>query len=131
MRIVIQTIKHENQRYPTVGDYQYVNDDDHKSLLITVSDMGNKKYEWLVAIHEMIEQMLTEVAGITEEEITNFDLYYEKRREQGLVEEFSEPGFDANAPYKVQHQIATAIEMNLAALMGVDWVEYDRTVNAL
>jgi len=128
MEIKIKTIPHITQRYPTVGDYQEQPDG---SWFISVSEMGDDRYNFLVAIHECIELYLTKFEGITEEEITAYDLYYEAAREQGLVEEYSEPGFSENAPYKKQHMIATAVEMMLAAELKVDWMAYDRKINSL
>jgi hypothetical protein len=128
MKINIETIDHNLQAYPTVGNYWY---DSEGVLQIRVSEMGEKKYHMLVVLHELIEEFLTNQLGITEEEITNFDLYYEKRREQGLVEENSEPGFDAAAPYRNQHAIATGVELILAGILGVDWKKYDQLVNSL
>jgi hypothetical protein len=128
MRIIIETIPHERQRYETVGDYQYMPDG---TLYITVSDMGNTFYEKLVAIHELIEQTLTEHRGLNEPDITDFDLYYEKRRAQGLVDENSEPGFDNNSPYLREHTLATSVEMQMVALAGESWNDYDKKVNEL
>lgn len=128
MRILIETIPHNKQRYETVGDYRYMEDG---TLYITVSDMNNEKYETLVALHELTEERLTKWRGLTENEIMDFDLYYEMRREQGLVPELSEPGFDQNAPYLKEHTLATGIEMMVAAYAGVSWLEYDKTVNEL
>lgn len=128
INIRIKTIDHNQQRYSTVGDYFYNADG---SLQIFVSNLGSKKMEMLVAFHEIVEQLLTEEQGVNEEAITNFDIYYEKRREQGLVEENSEPGFDPSAPYKIQHTIATGFELILAGILGVDWKEYELKINSL
>lgn len=128
MRILIETIPHDRQRYPTVGDYRYMEDG---TLYITVSDMGNEMYESLVAIHELIEERLTKKRGLSEQEIMDFDLYYEKRREQGLVPEGSEPGFDSNSPYLREHTLATSIEMMICAHAGINWIDYDNAVNEL
>lgn len=128
MKILIETVNHVQQRYPSVGDYFM---DIDGTLRIKVSKMNDDRYEFLVAIHELIEEFLTRNRGITEEEITAFDLYYEKRREMGLVPEDSEPGFDSSAPYRKEHTTATGIEMILASELGVDWKEYDRVVNSL
>jgi len=128
MEIKIKTIPHITQRYSTCGDYQEQPDG---SWYISVSEMGDDRYNFLVAIHELIELYLTQFKGITENEITAYDLYYEAKREQGFVEEDSEPGFSTEAPYRKQHTIATAIEMMLAAELEVDWLAYDRKINSL
>ncbi|MES1221730.1 MAG: hypothetical protein ABUT20_39900 [Bacteroidota bacterium] len=125
MRIVIETIKHEDQRYPTCGDYRYLDDG---TLYITVSDMGNEQYESLVAIHELYEERLTKWKGISEEQISLCDLQFESKRKPGNLDE---PGFDKDCIYKEQHTAATAIEMMMCAHAGIDWKIYDETVNNL
>jgi hypothetical protein len=128
MEIKIKTIPHNTQRYPTVGDYIQQQDN---SWYISVSETGNDKYNFLIALHEFIELYLTQLKGIKECDITAFDLYYEKCREMKLVNEDSEPGFATNAPYRKEHTIATAIEMMIAAELGIDWLEYDRKISEL
>jgi len=128
MRIVIETVPHEKNRNNQVGDYRYLEDG---TLYITVSDMGNKNFETLVAFHELWEVITTEHKGITEQQITDYDAQYELKREKGLVGEFSENGFGSDCIYKDQHMKATAIEMILAAELGVDWNRYEKQVNNL
>jgi len=135
MEIHIKTIPGSNQRYPTVGDYFY---DDLGALQVRISDMstaGAEKlaelYHKMVVIHELVEEALTKFRGLSEQHITDFDLYYEKRREQGLVDEFSEPGFDNNCPYLKEHTLATSIEMQMCAMAGISWTDYDNYVNNL
>lgn len=128
MEIHIKTIPHAKHRYNTIGDYWY---DDEGILQIRVSDMGNEKYETAVALHELIEERLTKWRGLTEPQIMDFDKYYEMRREQGLVPEDSEPGFDPNAPYLQEHTLATGFEMMFCAYAGIKWPDYDNAVNAL
>jgi len=125
MKIVIKTIPHDQHRYETVGDY-YTDCDGTKNIV--VSDMGNEDYALLVALHELIEQTLTEKRGIKEEDITAFDEEYEKNRKEG---DESEPGDDVNAPYKKEHFFSTNVERLMAAELGVDWKEYDKTVMSL
>jgi hypothetical protein len=128
MRILIETVPHHKNRNDQVGDYRYLEDG---TLYITVSDLKDKSMESLVAIHELWEVLTTEAKGITEEEITDYDAYYEKKRAMGFVEPNTENGFARDCIYKEQHTKATAIEMILAAELGVDWVEYDKKVNSL
>lgn len=128
MEIHIKTIPIESMRYPSCGDYWY---DDLGILQVRVADMGDEFYEKMVVIHELIEEAITKKRGITEQQIMDFDLYYEKRREQGLVPEDSEPGFDQHAPYKKEHTFATSVEMGMCALAEEDWNTYDKIVNEL
>ena len=127
MKIVIETIPQEQQRYPTVGDWYF---DDQDTLQIKVSDMKNWKYEFLVAIHEMVEMMLCREHGVAELNVTAFDEKFEKLRESfpGLIGE-QEPGDMVSAPYFNEHQFATKIEKQVAAELGVDWDEYNSSVN--
>jgi hypothetical protein len=125
MKIVIESIPHAEQRYPTCGDYRR---DSDGTLHIKVSELPDNRYMLLVAIHELIEQVLSEQAGITNEQIDAFDFAYEAKRQAG---DDSEPGDSIDCPVYKQHQFATGIEKILAAELGVDWVEYEKCVNAL
>lgn len=124
-KIIIETIDHLSQRYPTVGDYQYLEDG---TVYITVSNMGNEVYETLVGLHELIEERLTKWRGIKEGDISKFDIEFEKNRKEGNIDE---PGFDKDAPYRHEHLAATGIEMIMASLAGVEWYDYDKKVNEL
>lgn len=121
MEIHFKTIPHREQRYETVGDYFY----DEEGLQFRVSEMNDKRYSFLVFIHELIEWFLVDREGIKIDDIDAFDIEYEKNRKPGDV---SEPGNDPKAPYYKQHQIATLVERVLASLIGVDWEEYDKEV---
>lgn len=149
MRIVIQTIPHKDQRYPTTGDWQF---DDDGDLLVAVSGMGDWRYEALVGIHEAIEAVLCKNAGVREDNVTNFDIRFEKARGNSWLREKyvkdgtpttkaiglaltadidAEPGDCAAAPYYKQHQLATAVERMLAVELGVSWNLYEQTNLAL
>lgn len=125
--ILIVTIPHMFQEYETVGNYKWIDNETY----ILVSETGNEAYNRLIAIHELIEETLVRHRGMKEEEILNFDLYHQKRVEQGLVHPESEPGFDPNSPYKDEHAIATGVEMILCAKMGISWSDYEKTINLL
>ena len=141
MKIVIETIAHKHQRYPTTGDWwiALAQDDrglplSQEELHIRVSDMGDWRYEALVGIHEAIEAVLCLDRKVDPKLVDNFDIAYEKARDDGhefvhgscLLTESSEPGDDIHAPYYKQHQIATGVERILAAEMGVDWNAYEK-----
>jgi hypothetical protein len=121
-KINIETIPHDQHRYETVGDY-WIDENGVKQL--RVSDMQNSDYEFLVALHELIEQKLCEKRGISEQAITEFDIVFEKTRQDG---DDSEPGDNQFAPYRKEHFFATNIERLMAAELGVDWKAYDDTV---
>lgn len=123
--INIKTIPHSEQRYSTCGDWYY---DDEKTLCIRVSRMEDSRYEFLVALHELVEVKLCEWCGITQKMVDNFDMELEKNRVAG---DTSEPGDSPRAPYRLQHCIATGVERMIAAAMNVDWASYEAAINRL
>ena len=125
MNIDIKVIPHNQQRYETVGDWFYTKSG---NLSIRVSELGDWRYELLVAIHELIEVALCRYSHITQLQADNFDIAYEKARKRG---DESEPGDDPACPYRIQHLLATGIEKILAALLNVDWQAYDKKVMSL
>ena len=124
MKIVIETIDHKDQRYPTTGDWIV----EHGDFFIRVSKMGNWRYEVLVGIHEAIEAVLCREAGIHAWEVDKFDMAFEEQRTSG---DNSEPGDDFIAPYYMQHQVATGVERILAAALNVSWKDYEKANEAL
>lgn len=122
LNIEIKTIPDKDQRYDTVGDYWKNGDKDE----IRISEMGNRQYEFFVAVHEMIEQFLCENKGITNEEITKFDMEYEANRKAG---DDSEPGASIYAPYHKEHMFSDKIERLLAEESKIDWDKYNNYIN--
>ena len=150
MRIIIESIDHKDQRYPTTGDWQteeYV--EGSPQVFVTVSRMGDWRYEALVGIHEAIEAALCKHAGIDGEDVDAFDKEFEAAREahepvrqhcetrelftfRGKQYDIgAEPGDDPEAPYYYQHQMATGVERILAAELGVSWNDYEAANLAL
>ena len=124
LKVVIETIDHSQQRYPTVGDWQI---DKAGNLHITVSKMSDQRYEFLVGMHEVIEAYLALHAGISPAAVDKFDRAYEAKRKPG---DDSEPGDDPRAPYNKQHVFAERIERLLATELGVDWSAYSKEVES-
>lgn len=129
MKIIIETIPHNEHRYETVGDYWI---DENGDMQVRVSQMGNEMYEAMVMIHELTEFFLIRHKGTpTEEEVMAFDKAFEVKRELGEVGEMDEPGFAEDSPYRQEHTIATSVEMAICAIAGLSWSEYDKTVMSL
>lgn len=130
-RIEIEVIPHEKQRYDTVGDWYYRKDADLATgklgqvLVIRVSELGDWRYNALVALHELVEVLLCRHDGVTQEEVDRFDMDFEAHRKR---EDDSEPGDHPAAPYRKQHLLATGIEKMLAAWLGVYWKSYDERI---
>lgn len=125
MKITIDTIPHSAQRYDTIGDWLF---DEEGNMHITVSDMGNRNYEFLIGIHEAIEAWLCRENGVSDEEVTAFDIEFEKNRVEGNKDE---PGDDPDAPYRSCHFFATSIERLLSQMLNVDWNKYEDTATGL
>lgn len=113
MTVLMQTTPHRYQRYDTLGDFQTT----AAGLLITVSELGDWRYEFLVMLHEFVEEALTRHRGIAEPDIMSFDLDHP---------DLDDPGMDPSAPYHREHVTATSLEMLLAQELGVDWTAYEK-----
>jgi hypothetical protein len=153
MRVTMVTIDYDKMRYPTVGDWQF---DKRGNLKITVARLSDRRYETLVAVHELIEAVLCRQAGVSQRDVDAFDIEYEKQRAEILSQyrkvsaehkrqhgfehlplddtivnvENAEPGDDPSAPYHEQHVAATWFEKQLAIRLGVDWEAYNKEVES-
>jgi len=125
IKINIETIPHSQQRYETVGDWWWGADGTWE---FRVSNMGNWRFEMLVAIHELAECAMCRFWGISQVDVDDFDKVFEANRVEGNTDE---PGDDPKAPYRNYHCIATGIERVMATMLGVSWKEYESAINAL
>ena len=116
MKITIETIDHNRQRYNTVGDWLY--DPDLDELTIFVSKQETFQYELAVGVHELVEAVLCINDGVSQKDVDAFDFSLPKNLED-------EPGDLPDAPYANQHCIATGIERLLIACFGLQWKPYD------
>ena len=121
MRVLIETIPHYQQDYNTVGNWKF--DAESGTLHIEVSQLTSVFKEFLVGIHEYIEAMLCLNEGTPQQEVTDFDLWWEQNKIG------DEPGDAPTAPYKREHCIATGIERMLAAILHIDWYHYEEELN--
>lgn len=115
----LRTIEHNLQRYDTVGDWRTW----PKLTDVSVSSMSDRRYELLVAVHELIEAELCRHRGITEQAVTQFDIDY--------AGDLDEPGADPRAPYHREHMFAMKVERLLADELGVDWDAYELALSEL
>ncbi len=117
MNTHIISIPHREMRDPnSVGDY-WTNKDG--ATHIVVSAMADWRYEFLIALHELVEEALTRHRGIPEPTIMAYDLSW------GLCPGI-DPGMEPDAPYHREHVAATALEMLVADMLGVKWSDYER-----
>lgn len=124
MIIHVEVIPHKQQRYDTVGDWQFLGNNLH----IDVSDTGSRLSNELVVVHELVEALLCRAAGIIQGAVDTFDVDYEDKRKEGDV---SEPGNSPAAPYYRQHVFADIVERMLARELNVNWDEHSARVEAM
>ncbi len=110
--IVIRFIPREEMR-PEVtglGDWWFA----EKTLHIRAVGEGDAAF--LVALHEMIEAVLCNAAGITTDQVDSFDTRYEQKEDRGEEEE---PGDAPDCPYRAQHRQAMLVEHLVAHFLGL------------
>lgn len=117
--VSIETVPPKQMRYRTVGDWFFPKPG---YLIIQVADTGNWIYNLLVAVHELIEVILCEIAGISEKRVSAFDLAHQ---------DDEDPGTHPKAPYHDQHLTAMGMEMILAARAGVKWRVYEDVLDRI
>ena len=142
MKITIETIKHKDQKYNTIGDYH---ENEYGNIFIVVSEMPDENHALLVGIHELIEVVLMRKAGIPLQASTDYDIPFEQARltcdpwerqttfeHNGITyPENAEPGDAPDCPYQREHNFATAVERMLCAAFGIKWATYEDAVNEL
>ena len=86
------------------------------------------RYSILIALHEILEFVLTSNANIKESDIDKFDAIVELN---GSESDKIDPGSLPNAPYKRQHLFSENIERLVALEMGIDFKEYNQVIDNL
>ena len=79
-----------------------------------------------LALHELAEILMCKHDGVTVEMVDDFDAIHQENGEHGL-----NAGDEPDAPYRVQHTMATAIERVFAGHVGIDWKGYDERLGAI
>lgn len=125
MKIRIKVIPHKSQRDAITGQWWF----DKKGVLqIRISELGNLDYIKLHIIHELFEAFAcTYNKGVTDSSTERFDKAFVAKRKRGEVpEHITEPGFDPECPYKVEHAAATGVELLLSTFLNVNWSDYEK-----
>ena|SRR5207249_2783247 len=117
--ICIRLADHKDQRYNTVGDWRYL---DLNDLIITVSNTGNDAYNFLIALHELIEAQMCKDGNISHHEVDIWDKEHLRSKDPGSI-----PG----CPYYREHMIASAIEFTMACFLNINWGEYEDCLDGL
>ena len=82
-------------------------------------------------VHEAYEAMRCREEGISEHDVTKFDLKFEEERHAGEHFINDEPGDDPAAPYGKMHEEATLIENVITTSAGLRWSQHEDNVHAL
>ncbi len=112
---MISTVPAHTQRYDTIGDWWFRSDG--TLLDIRISDCRDWKCEVLVAFHELIEAVLCQTRGISQNQVDAWDKEHS---------DLDEPGADPSAPYYNEHMFAEGLERQLCAELGLSWGMYSR-----
>jgi hypothetical protein len=97
------------------------------NLEVRVADeAGSWQEQTALAIHEAVEAAMCRHLGITVADVDKFDSKYQAEHEIDV-----NAGDEPDAPYKVPHTFATAIERVFTGVCGVDWKTYDQRLSKL
>ena len=120
--INIKFIDSKDQRYPTCGDYWETDTSYEFRITKQVRDERNI----LILLHEIVEYYLCTRRGISEQEITEFDLKWEQgpkvEEEPGNCKELD----TLTNPYYWEHRFSENIERMVALEADIDWEDYER-----
>ena len=120
MRIVIETIFHGHQRYPTAGDWLI--DKRTGDITIFVSQTGYDLSNMLVIAHELAEVFWCLRNGITQEQVDDWDIRHPDE---------DDPGSNPMAPYHLGHMLGDLVERTLAFALRADWEFHEETLENL
>jgi hypothetical protein len=133
MKITIEFIPHEDQRYNTIGDWFFEppsKPSGGRYMVIKVSTMKDRRHMYLVAVHELVEALICQEDGISQLMVDKFDVQWKRPHLTDDVQ-INEPGEDPRAPYHEQHVQAENIERILAAALCVHWQTYAAQVDRI
>jgi len=115
--IVFRLVAPEAMRYPSAGDWW--SEDDGTLVITAVATPEDPRSALLVQLHELHEALFCLQAGVTESEVTTWDVHHL---------EADEPGEVAGAPYAAQHNAALLMERFAAMHLGLDWEEHEQVL---
>jgi hypothetical protein len=90
------------------------------------SEIQDWREAMALAIHEAAEALMCKHLGITVPMVDEFDKKFKNEHKYDV-----NAGDDPEAPYKVPHTYATAIERVLTGALEVDWKTYEEALCVL
>ena len=119
MNIHIIKVLSSEMRYDTAGDWYYETNGDLTIKVATDCEgFPTEDHQNLVAIHELIEVLLCQKRGVTQQQVDTFDTAPEVVKAQ-VEDEDLEPGDLPDAPYRKEHRFAMIVEHMLAHELGL------------
>jgi len=102
--------------------------DDEGNLEVRISDqLKDWREVAAIALHEASEAIMCRHAGVHHSDVDRFDVKFERENPCNKIE----AGDQMDAPYRVQHGYATAVERIVASYLGINWGEYDKHLEQL
>ena len=95
---------------------------------ISPIDGGDWRDEALLAVHEIVEALISKHLGVSQQAVDAFDTAYDKAHPD---QPDLNAGDDPLAPYDRAHTMATACERAMAFALDVQWGEYDQRLATL
>lgn len=121
INFVLNTEDIENFRYKSVDDwFDPMIYKDWMQFKTYTADMKNIDYNFLVLLHAMIEQFLCYRKGITDKQVTDYDVAHDH---------CTDPGGHEEAPYHAEHEVAMRVEEIVAMSLGIDWGAYEEKMD--
>jgi hypothetical protein len=121
MDIIIKVIDRKEMRPGmTVADWYF---DENGDCQVRVEHLSDWRREVALAFHEAGEAVMCKHSGVTVEEVDKFDRPFEEAHD-GVTNVGDKQG----APYRRQHNAATAMERILTGFFDICWEDYDMEV---
>lgn len=119
--INIKFISQKDQRYDNIqeiGDYWETDN----SIEIRITEFENPCYSYACMIHELVEKIRNNQAGIKDADVDQFDLDNP---------DLEDPGMSPLAPYHATHVEADVFERLYIIFSGNDWPGYEQAIDKL
>lgn len=97
-----------------------------ENLQVRIAKLGDWREEMCLAMHEVSEAIMCKHMKISHESVDVFDSKYQHENEIDL-----NAGDEPDAPYRIPHCYATAIERVMAGVLDIDWKSYDKKLSLI
>lgn len=104
---------------------------EEEPLKIIVARMENPDYEFLIALHEMIEAYLIKRRGLNLKKIDEWEERFEREVQEGKRPKNAIAEKQKDCPYRKEHEIAIKIEKTLAKYLKVNWKKYEEAMDKI